>query len=564
MNRSITQKMALKPLSVCLSAAILAACGGTAQNPGNPDNSSTPTSSSPVSSSSTANSSSSVWSSSSVQSSSTQSSSSTPSNGIPSILSSGGTFDSGPENFGEFVNPGTSATFSYNGQANINITSIAAAPEVWHVQFQHLVSINAGQQYTICYKAKADTNRPMNVNIDTGDAPDYASLIPTGPETVNLSSGFQNFDHTFTANTTDITSRLLFNVGDSTVNVQLDDIGIFEGSQCGTPGQTSGSNSSGGNGSGNIEGVPPITTQGNQVLFGGQPGSIAGMSLFWSNRGWGGEKYYNADAVAYIKNNWNAKLIRAAMGVDPTTNEGLPSGAYLDNSNNNSTAQLNMVKTVVDAAIANDMYVIIDWHSHHAEQYLSEAVQFFGEMSALYGDYNNVIFEVYNEPLQVSWSQTIKPYAESVIQAIRSNDPDNDPNLVIVGTPSWSQDVDQAAQDPINDVNVAYTLHFYAATGAHQGPLRDKARIALNAGIPLFVTEWGSVEADGNGAVNESATRAWMDFLYQNNISHANWALNDKLEGASALQPGASPNGGWSDNDLTTSGRLIKDIIQNW
>ena len=142
------------------------------------------------------------------------------------------------------------------------------------------------------------------------------------------------------------------------------------------------------------------------------------------------------------------------------------------------------------------MYVIIDWHSHHAESYRSNAIAFFQDMARTYGTRNHVIYEIYNEPLQISWSGTIKPYAQAVISAIRAIDPDN---LIIVGTPSWSQDVDVAAADPIAGTNIAYTLHFYA--GTHGQFLRDKAQTALNRGVALFVTEWGSVNANGDGAV---------------------------------------------------------------
>ncbi len=302
--------------------------------------------------------------------------------------------------------------------------------------------------------------------------------------------------------------------------------------------------------------VAKISTQGNQVLFDGQPGSIAGMSLFWSNDGWEGEKYYNADAVRDLKENWGAKLVRAAMGV-MHDNPVSPPGSYIQNRESN----IRKVKTVVNAAIENDMYVIIDWHAHEAQDFTNEAVEFFSEMSALYGEYDNVIYEIYNEPLAVSWSGVIKPYAETVIRAIRQNDPDN---LIIVGTPNWSQDVDAAAADPITiSSNIAYTLHFYAANVYHR-QLRDKASAALSQGIPLFVTEWGTVDASGDGGVDEAETRTWMTFMKNNNISHANWSLNDKAEGASALVPGASVNGGWSDGELTPSGRLVKEIIQNW
>jgi endoglucanase len=102
-------------------------------------------------------------------------------------------------------------------------------------------------------------------------------------------------------------------------------------------------------------------------------------------------------------------------------------------------------------------------------------------------------------------------------------------------------------------------LHFYA--GTHKQSLRDKALRALNKGIPLFVTEWGAVNADGAGAVDETETRAWMQFLKTHNISHANWAISDLNQGSAALKRGASVTGGWSDNDLTASGKLVKSIL---
>lgn len=296
---------------------------------------------------------------------------------------------------------------------------------------------------------------------------------------------------------------------------------------------------------GNNQGVAPLVVQGNKVTANGQPANLAGMSLFWSNTGWGGEKYYNAQAVAWLKSDWKANLVRAAMGVDEA-------GGYLTDPSNKTRTM-----AVVDAAIANNMYVIIDWHTHHAEDNKAAAIAFFKEMATKYGSYNNVIYEVYNEPLQVSWSSVIKPYATDVIREIRAIDPDN---LIIVGTPTWSQDVDVAANDPITAyTNIAYTLHFYA--GTHKQFLRDKAQAAMSRGIALFVTEWGSVNADGNGAVDTAETNAWLNFLKTNGISHANWALNDKAEGSSALTPGASVNGGWSSGQLTASGNLVRNAI---
>ncbi|MEW5251733.1 carbohydrate-binding protein [Microbulbifer sp. 2201CG32-9] len=296
--------------------------------------------------------------------------------------------------------------------------------------------------------------------------------------------------------------------------------------------------------------VEPLSVSGNRVLIGGQVGSLAGNSFFWSNNGWGGEKYYNADTVQWLQSDWHSPLVRAAMGVE----DG--GGYFADPAGNEAK-----VRRVVDAAIANDMYVIIDWHSHYAHTHdWNRAMDFFRRMASAYGHTHNVIYEIYNEPKQVSWSGDVKPYAEAVISAIRAIDPDN---LIIVGTPTWSQDVDLASYDPIRGyANIAYALHFYA--GTHGQFLRDKARTALDNGIALFATEWGTVNADGNGGVNHGETDNWMNFLSANHISHANWAINDKSEGASALVPGASSSGGWSSSSLTESGNKVRDIIRGW
>jgi len=299
----------------------------------------------------------------------------------------------------------------------------------------------------------------------------------------------------------------------------------------------------------NTYAVQPLTVSGNQVLAGGQHASFSGNSLFESCNGWGGDKFYNASVISWLKSDWKSNIVRAAMCVEN-------SGGYIDDPVGNKAK----VKAVVDAAIANDMYVIIDWHSHAAENYTAQSIAFFQEMARTYGGKPNVIYEVYNEPLNTTdWHYTIKPYAQQVVNAIRAIDPTN---LIIVGTQTWSQDVDKASTDPISGSNIAYTLHFYAAT--HKQYLRDKAQTALNNGAALFVTEWGTVEASGDGAVDQGETYTWMDFLKQNNISNANWALNDKAEGSSALVGGASTTGGWTSNQLTTSGALVKSIMLSW
>ena len=289
-----------------------------------------------------------------------------------------------------------------------------------------------------------------------------------------------------------------------------------------------------------------LTVSGSKIVNkNNDPVSFAGNSFFWSNDNWGGERFYNPSTVKWLKTDWNSKIVRAAMGVEDP-------GGYLDNKQGNKSR----LKAIVDAAIEEGIYVIIDWHSHHAEDHLEEAKLFFQEMAQTYGETENVIYEIYNEPLDVSWSEVVKPYAIQVIQAIRAIDPDN---LIIVGSPEWSQRVDLVAEDPITTFsNIAYTLHFY--TVYHQDWLRDRATAAINNGIPIFVTEWGSI---GYSIIDSEANK-WMNWCHTNKISHLNWAVNDKEEEWSIVIPGASTTGQWQESDLTEAGKLAKNIISNW
>ncbi|MFO1389686.1 glycoside hydrolase family 5 protein [Cellvibrio sp.] len=300
-----------------------------------------------------------------------------------------------------------------------------------------------------------------------------------------------------------------------------------------------------------VETHGPLSVKGNQIVdVSGKPASFAGPSLFWSNTGWGADRYYNADVVAYVQKEWNATIIRAAIGAD------MKGGYAADPEGNFAKAE-----RVVDAAIAQGMYVIVDWHSHNAEKDPVLAIKFFERVANKYGKAPNLIYEIYNEPLQnVDWSKQIKPYAEQVIAKIRAIDPDN---LIIVGTQTWSQDVDKAAADPIKGFsNIAYTLHFYA--GSHKQELRDKAQKALDSGIALMITEWGTVNANGDGGLDKKESDAWIAFAKKNNLSMCNWALNDKKEGASQLKPGTAPDGKWTDANLTESGLYVKDMVLNW
>ncbi len=288
-----------------------------------------------------------------------------------------------------------------------------------------------------------------------------------------------------------------------------------------------------------------LSVQGNKIVDkNSNPIQLRGMSLFWSQ--WMGQ-FYTKEAVTWLKDDWQATVVRAAIGVD----EGTDGYIY------KPEIEKEKVFKVIDGAIESGVYVIVDWHSHHAEDYLAEAKVFFAEVAQKYGDKPNIIYEIYNEPLDVSWDNVLKPYHEAVLSEIRKYDSDN---IVICGTRTWSQRVDEVIGNTINDENIAYTLHYYSST--HKQELRNIAKQAIDADIALFVTEFGVTEASGNGTINTAEAILWWNFLDQHKISWCNWSIADKEEASAALLPGASGAGGWNENQLTTSGTMVRDEMK--
>lgn len=304
-------------------------------------------------------------------------------------------------------------------------------------------------------------------------------------------------------------------------------------------------------GSGAIAPQTPVAKHGRLQVKGntivgkhGKPVSLAGMSFFWSQ--WM-PHLYTPGIVRWLKKDWNASIVRVAVGIGRD--------GYLEHPKE-ETAR---AEKVIDAAIAEGLYVLIDWHDHDAHKHEAEATAFFQQMARKYGGKPNVMYELWNEPTKVSWPEVVKPYAQRVTAAIRKIDKDN---MIIVGSPTWSQDVDIAAADPVRDSNLAYTLHFYA--GTHKGGLRDKAEKAMSLGAALFVTEWGTTDASGDGKVDRASTDEWLAFMRNHNLSHLNWSVADKVEASAVLKPGASPDGGWKPDELTESGQLVRGIIRGW
>jgi len=312
----------------------------------------------------------------------------------------------------------------------------------------------------------------------------------------------------------------------------------------------------------------------------GEPVQVKGPSFFWSTPGWGGDLFFRTETVNAMVDSWNATLVRAPLGVEPgkMEDESATGTGYEDKQEDNWA----LVETVIDAAIAKGIYVIADWHSHYAHTLEALAIDYFTNenRAGKYCNTENVIYEIFNEPLDegtAAWA-TIKTYANNVIAAIRNKGCNN---LILVGTPFYSSEVDVAANDPPTDSenNFAFVFHMYAdehridkapwpqkPAGTTYGGL---VQAALDKGFPVFVSEWGTNNA-GSGAPNLAEADKWVKFMDENKISWAIWSVysNGALSLWNNINPlaldeifGANAFNWTNPNYMSVNGRYVYRLL---
>lgn len=291
---------------------------------------------------------------------------------------------------------------------------------------------------------------------------------------------------------------------------------------------------------------------------------VRGMSLYWSLMPQAVE-YWSEEGIASMVRDMNIQIVRAAMATGSEDWNGEYNGQKLQGYGSNPTLQKNLMKTVVEAAIKQDIYVIIDWHSHNANNQTEASKAFFQEMAQTYGQYDNVIFELFNEPEDISWS-IVKDYANQVIPTIRQYSD----NLILVGNPRWDQKPHWAARDGVTDSgnNTAYTMHFYAVDHCIYGTEgwgdgdRDKcpgqsAEDAIKAGSAVFVSEWGTGDKSGGGYPDATKNQNWQEFINKYKLSWANWSASHISEGTAAFSGSSNKN----SLQYSASGDVVKGYL---
>ena len=268
-------------------------------------------------------------------------------------------------------------------------------------------------------------------------------------------------------------------------------------------------------------------------------------------------QYVNQNAFQTLRDDWGINMVRLVCYPRDVGSVG-----YLTGGDSTKQQLDTLIQNGVDYATKLGMYALVDWHVHayNPNEYLKEAKIFFTKYATMYKDHDNVLYEICNEPTGTNWysgnGKDLYTYCSEVIKTIRDIDPDA---IIICGTNTWSQDVDQVAAKPMKALgyeNIMYTCHFYSAT--HKEDLMKKVRQATKDGTPIFVTEFGICSADGNGSYDPESADRWIALLDELNISFACWSYSNCNEKSAYFKSSCSNAGGdWTADDLTTTGKWL-------
>ena len=262
-------------------------------------------------------------------------------------------------------------------------------------------------------------------------------------------------------------------------------------------------------------------------------------------------QYVNEDGFRTLHEDWKINCVRLALYTDEY-------GGYANDGDKENLK--NLIRNGIAYATNQDMYVIVDWHvlnDRDPDVHKADALAFFEEIASEYADYTNIIYEICNEPNGYATWESVKNYANEVIPVIRAHDEDA---VILVGSPTWSQDIDKAAADPLDFDNVMYTLHFYADT--HRDDLRSRLETCVSNGLPVFISEFGTCDASGNGANNFDQTSKWLELAEKYNISFFSWSLCNKAETSALISSSCSKTADWTENELSEAGKWLRNYFR--
>lgn len=265
--------------------------------------------------------------------------------------------------------------------------------------------------------------------------------------------------------------------------------------------------------------------------------------------------YANFDTIASLQEGFGMNVIRFAFYTDEN--------GYCDGGSSKQKGMLQDLYEGIEAATKLGLYVIVDWHMVGAENekdknplfYLEESKQFFSMISEKYKGQNNILYEIMNEPNGSTTWNDCKKYANEVIPCIRKNTD----AVILVGNPKWTADLTSVMQDPLTGYsNIMYTYHFYA--NDHRST--TQVENAYDKGFPVFISEYGFMNSDGDGDYNAQAGENWLKVLDSRNISYVAWNISNSKGAASIFKYQSNNMIDVSDENLKSWGVYLKNLYR--
>ncbi len=316
--------------------------------------------------------------------------------------------------------------------------------------------------------------------------------------------------------------------------------------------------------------LPGLSVSGAHIVANGVPVRLRGVSVgdsFWArNTSW----YPSLSLNDYSKlsRHWYANVVR--ISVFPTQWKHMDHAQLLDG-----------LAKQVNAALSNGMYVIISYHvigwpdgyyepppaGSPADIYDSSmwlAKSFWRQMSLSYGSDRRILFDLWNEPVNIADLTTgpsdpnplwpvLRSYYVTLLQIVRSNGAQN---IVIATGNYWASWLAGIKDNPLPDANVVYAYHKYSEPGENTASVWNRGTGGLIGVKPVIVSEWGYEDADAGPDPQWPGSAAsygipFTNWLEQNRLSNLAWIYHYDWTPAMLK----------SDGSLTLYGKFVRSYI---
>jgi Cellulase (glycosyl hydrolase family 5) len=261
--------------------------------------------------------------------------------------------------------------------------------------------------------------------------------------------------------------------------------------------------------------APPLTVQGTKIV--NAKGYVVQLKGFATM---GAYPDITQAQIVHFKKDWNITLLRLPL---LTSDCNCPRaicwtvGNIAINAAN--TPYITAVDSIVKWCEDNHIYVLFDgWHEGgqgNTVGNFSSTVAAWGLMATRYKNQDNLLWEIFNEPHNVTWTAWV-PMVQQLIDTIRARNPVS--KVIVAGTANWCQQADVKTLKIARD-QVIYAWHPYSTVYGSIGATTwdSKFGYIMSTGVaPIMNTEWGFTSA------SDSANYGTQLIQYMKNLG-ASW-----------------------------------------